>query len=143
MVWCDEVTCLDRGTARTVQLRDGVGERAFYSDDALSYRLPKKGVIQAGGAGAVILVPYKCDTGVEGAFDAYLAQRDDNGPTGFAGASAQLTCTAGNQSGVLAFHAQGSGWSRRDAFLMVRPVTCSSDFECSALPATYRTIRLR
>jgi hypothetical protein len=143
MYTCDDFGChvLD-GAARTVQLREGLIERPRYDGDSLTFRLPNSGTLEAAGAGATIFVPYTCGTGMLGRLDGYLAQRGQQGFFTSANASIDLECTATKRTGVLAFHAQGLGWRKGDAFLAVTSPRCD-EFACRDTATTYRTVRLK
>lgn len=137
-----EFECQSGEDARTVKVTPGVDEIRRYRSPDLTYQLPRTAELQAGGAGAVVLVPYTCSPGVIGGFEAVLAQSSPDGYTSAAGDSSQLTCTDSNRTGVLAFHATGSGWSPGSAFLFVDGYVCPSELEACGVGKTYRSIKL-
>ena len=85
-------------------------------------------------------MPYTCDAGLDGGFDATLAQVGDDGSVNPSGASIELRCTAQNRTGVLAFHAYGAAWRTGKAFVRVTGYACGDD-SCS-LAYAFRTLRL-
>ena len=88
-------------------------------------------------------VPYTCSPGMFGGFSAMLAQASSDGYTNFSGDDVQLTCTASNRTGVLAFHATGSSWVAGSGFLLVTAYLCDeSGTEACAVASTYRSLKL-
>jgi hypothetical protein len=139
---CTGFECASTKTAREITLVPGTREVRSYHSRDLTYRLPQLGEIQADGAGAVVLVPYTCAAGLYGAFDAILAQASPEGFNNTSNDYADLRCTATSRAGILAFHANGSGWIAGKAFILVNGVTCEeASGECSN-GATYRNIKL-
>ena len=139
---CDEFTCTDTTANKTVQISEGGKGQPAFKGGGLKFKLPKTATIEAGGAGAVVLVPYTCDVGVEGSFDGYLSQMGDQGFPNTAETGAQLTCTDENRTGVLAFHALSTAWLPGAAFLIVNAYACSDTEQFCSGGSAYREINL-
>ena len=138
---CSDFECSTTESAREVKVVPGTREDPSYRSDELTYRLPKTAEIQAEGAGAIVLVPYTCDAGLMGQFEASLAQATADGFVETSGDSSEMRCSATSRTGILAFHAYTTGWEPGDAFLLVNGYACEPDGPCTN-GATYRTTKL-
>lgn len=137
---CNEFECNGDQDSRTVRLRDTAMSQPKYNDPMLHLALPRRADLEANGAGVVVTVPYTCDAGVSGYFEAQLAQLTSPGAVSTSGDFLGLTCTAQVRSGVLAFHAYTDAWVRGPAFLTLRGDACGPAACIS--PAAFRTVRV-
>ena len=139
---CDDFGCSSAEHNREITVAVGTREVRSFSSDDLNYKLPKIAEIQAGGAGAVALVPYTCATGLNGYFDAVLAQATDDEMVNTSRDGSELHCTESSRTGVLAFHASGPGWEQGEAFLLVIGYACQDGPDPCTNGTTYRSTKL-
>lgn len=137
---CNEFECSGDQDSNTMRLRDTAMSQPTYDDPMLHLRLPRRADLEANGAGVVVTVPYTCDAGVSGYFQAQLAQLTSPGVVSTSSDSLGLTCTAQVRSGVLAFHAYNNAWVRGPAFLTLQGDACGPAACIS--PAAFRTVRV-
>ena len=137
---CSFSGCTSTADNETVPLTDTKIDNPSYESDDLTLKLPRRGTMEASGAGVLVLVPYTCATGVDGFFDAVLAQRVAGGVVQLSQTGAGMTCTALDRRGVLAFHAVGHAWHKGRAFLSMAGYACGAS-TCQ-YPTAFRTIRV-
>jgi hypothetical protein len=136
---CSEFACSTKTGARNVRVKAGQAEQPDYDGDSLTLSLPRHGTIEAHGAGAIIEVPYTCDAGLQGTFEATLAQVTTDGYVTWSYASAGLTCSDLVRNGTLAFRAEGPLWRQGNAFVILNGYACG--FECE-IASAFRSVRL-
>jgi hypothetical protein len=140
---CDaNQTCLTRKAARTVQVQAVILNKSFSNNSSLSTSIPPQGKIEARGAGAVIVLPYRCSKGLTGSLSLVLGQRTSRGVMTSSDDTGTLDCDATGKTGVVAFHAPRPFWQAGSAFAVLNGFLCDGNGNCNVQAFAFRSLNL-
>jgi hypothetical protein len=123
---CDEVTCVNVVSSRTVQLANVTLNAAQFSSTSLAVSLPARATLQAAGAGVLVRMPYRCAAGVTGTFELVLIERTSTAAVTSASDGVVATCSGLNRTGIASFHAEAAPWRPGSAFVVLTGGFCGS-----------------
>jgi hypothetical protein len=116
--------------------------KSFFNSPSLSTNIPVQGRIEARGAGAIVLLPYRCSKGVTGGLNVTLAQRTSRGVMTSSDDTGDLICDATGKTGVVAFHAPGPFWQSGSEVAVLGGFLCDVNGDCNFLPYAFRSLNL-
>lgn len=124
---CDALGCRTVSSSRAVQVPARLLDAPRVTGSELVAALPGSATLEAGGAGVLVRVPYRCPAGSRGDLEAALEQRTSRAAVTSASATTSLTCDGTQRSAVLALHAVAAAWRTGVAVVGARGSLCRTD----------------